>query len=343
MPMQKTVLAAFAAALFAFAPASARTHHAHARAPSAKYVTPAMFTVHGPKGTAYLFGSIHVLPPDINWKYPALMDAMKRSDTFVFEVPLDHWDQDKATAANIQKEVMDLHGLLPPGESLRHELSEDMVPRYDETLAELGISPSYVDRLQPWLAAMVLETAEFHSDARAMNGVDVNVFAIAQSMHKQTRGLETLQDQLAIIGTQEQQYGMDQLTNTLQGTGSDPSQKFDKILAAWERGDVDAIARDTAEELGRHPEQQKQMLDDRNTRWVAELKTMLDQPRVYFITVGAAHLAGSSGVPAQMRAAGYRVDGPSELRPSPTPALDKIVNKLSAKPMPAVDARKPKH
>jgi len=292
-----------------------------------------MFTVHGSKGTVYLFGSVHVLPPNVNWKYPALMAAMQRSDTFVFEVPLDHWDQDVKTAQTVQKEIMDAHGMLPPGESLRHQLPADMVPKYDAVIATLGISPGYIDRLQPWLAAMVLETAGFfQSDARAMNGVDVNVYAMAQDMHKQTQGLETLEDQLKMISSQEQMYGMDQLDHTITAMSGDPkAANFDSIFAAWERGDVDAIARLSEHELGRHPDIQKALLQDRNTRWVGELEAMLAEPHVYFVTVGAAHLAGPEGVPAQLRAAGYKVDGPTELRASPTPSLDRLIRKLAPK------------
>ena len=226
---------------------------------------------------------------------------------------------------------MDVHGLLPPGESLRHNLPELMLPKYDAVIASLGISPGYVDRMQPWLAAMVLETAGFfHSDARAMNGVDVNVYAMAQAMHKESRGLETLEDQLAVLGAQEQKYGLDQLDSTLNTlSGINPSDNYGAILSAWEKGDVDAIARLSQAELGRHPDLEKAMLDDRNARWTAEIKTMLNEPRVYFVTVGAAHLAGPKGLPEQLRAAGYRVDGPAELRPSATPDLDRIVSKLS--------------
>ncbi len=68
----------------------------------------------------------------------------------------------------------------------------------------------------------------------------------------------------------------------------------------------------------------KGILDNRNRRWVGELKTMLADSHVYFVTVGAAHLAGPGGVPALMRAAGYRVEGPIDMAPSnasPAPAL----------------------
>jgi uncharacterized protein YbaP (TraB family) len=37
---------------------------------------------------------------------------------------------------------------------------------------------------------------------------------------------------------------------------------------------------------------------------------MLAEPHTYFITVGAGHLLGPKGVPALLRAKGYRVEGP---------------------------------
>ena len=42
----------------------------------------------------------------------------------------------------------------------------------------------------------------------------------------------------------------------------------------------------------------------------ARLTVILDQPKTYFITVGAAHLAGPDGVPALLRAKGFKIEGP---------------------------------
>src|SRR5271163_595525 len=60
--------------------------------------TPAMWVVHGPKGTAYLLGSIHYLPKNVRWQTPEIAAAMKRADTFVFEAPLDEeaWSNARA-------------------------------------------------------------------------------------------------------------------------------------------------------------------------------------------------------------------------------------------------------
>ena len=75
-------------------------------------------------------------------------------------------------------------------------------------------------------------------------------------------------------------------------------------------GRPDRIASLTQKELGNFPEAQKLLFDDRNHAWVEKISSYLDQPKVYFITVGAGHLAGPRGVPALLRARGFRVEGP---------------------------------
>jgi len=83
------------------------------------------------------------------------------------------------------------------------------------------------------------------------------------------------------------------------------------LVNAWRHGDVDAIDRITSAEMQKYPHVQKAIFTDRNETWAKQIATWLtERPRVYFIVVGAAHLAGPHGVPALLRKAGYRVDGP---------------------------------
>ena len=82
------------------------------------------------------------------------------------------------------------------------------------------------------------------------------------------------------------------------------------MLDAWMHARVDEIAALTEKDLATYPQAEKLLLEDRNAAWVKQIVTLLDQPKTYFITVGAAHLAGPRGVPALLRAKGIRVDGP---------------------------------
>jgi uncharacterized protein YbaP (TraB family) len=273
---------------------------------------PALWTVHGPKGTAYMLGSVHILPPCINWKTREIMAAMKRADVFVFEIPLDHRQQDTVEAQAIQRAFMDHNGMLPPGQSLRALLPANMTAKYDIALDKLQLAPNYVDRLKPWLVSTIFETAQFvRSEARAENGIDVRVYAMADDMHKKTRGFETLEDQLAVVTHQEERVGLSALAQEISETMDDVQGKMmDELVSDWVRGDVAAMGRINNAAFDKDPALKKAMLDDRNARWVGELKKMLEQDQVYFITVGTAHLIGPGGVPALMRAAGYAVDGP---------------------------------
>src|SRR5215467_11477144 len=94
----------------------------------------------------------------------------------------------------------------------------------------------------------------FRADAEAMNGVDVQVYAIASNMHKETRGFETLEQQLAIFGPAEQRVGIHELGRTIdEAAAGGEVQKYDAIVAAWEHGDVAQIARQTDTAFAKDP------------------------------------------------------------------------------------------
>src|SRR5581483_383624 len=48
---------------------------------------PALWMVRSGHAVLYLFGSIHLLPPNVDWHSPPVEKAIKASDVFVFEAP----------------------------------------------------------------------------------------------------------------------------------------------------------------------------------------------------------------------------------------------------------------
>jgi uncharacterized protein YbaP (TraB family) len=82
------------------------------------------------------------------------------------------------------------------------------------------------------------------------------------------------------------------------------------LLKAWTKADLKSLAAYGPDSRLMAPDAKKILLENRNRAWIPQLVAMLNERHTYFITVGAAHLVGSIGVPSLMRAAGYSVDGP---------------------------------
>jgi len=281
--------------LFAAAPAAAApVVHAH----------PALWHVHGPKGEAYLFGSIHLLPRNIDWHTKQVNAAIKRADVFVFEVSADD---------TAQAEIRDLvaeKGMLAPGQSLRAMLPPASQKDFDAAIAKAHLAPRTVDHEKPWLVSLQLliaEGAAKHYSASA--GVDHAVMAIAARRHKPSRYFETIAQQMNLLAGSSDKLQLSEFESDLKDF-QESDDDLKPMLDAWENGQEDKLADVMNSDLADDPEMKKALLSDRNQNWVGQIEKMLTERHVFFITVGAGHLAGPDGVPALLRAAGYKVDGP---------------------------------
>jgi hypothetical protein len=84
-----------------------------------------------------------------------------------------------------------------------------------------------------------------------------------------------------------------------------------EIVAAWERGDVEKIAKiDNNELAAKYPDEYKRLVVDRNQRWVTTLEGLLKDPATgtVFVAVGAAHLAGPDSVIRLLEKDGFKVE-----------------------------------
>lgn len=265
---------------------------------------PVMWTVHTPTATAYLLGSIHLLPPNVHWQTPQIEAAMRAADVFVFETPID---------AAAQKEVADYvatHGMLPEGVTLPSLLDVAQLMDYHAALKATGVDPAAIENKRPWLAALVFDLAgAMHAHYSLDSGVDQKIHNYAEAQHRQIASFETVSDQLALFAPKSEKLEVKEFDVSLKEILSDPNE-LDDLVEAWEHGNASRVAAMMNKGLSDDPAAAKALLYDRNAKWFAELKTMLGQKHTYFITVGTGHLVGPKSVPALLRAAGYKVDGP---------------------------------
>jgi len=264
---------------------------------------PTLWTVHGPKGTAYLFGSVHVLPPQVDWHTKEVDNAIARSDVLIFEVVLD------SDAQQRMQDYIKAHGLLPAGQHLHDLISPDARRELDAEVARLPLPPEALDRMRPWLAALTLDVADITKNHySAASGVDVQLQANARG--KPVMSLETVEQQLALIAPADPKTELEAFESDLKSSAGKEDNKVGPLIDAWIHGRPDRIASLTQKELANYPRAKKLLFDDRNKAWVEKIASFLAQPKVYFITVGAAHLAGPHGVPALLRVRGFLVQGP---------------------------------
>jgi uncharacterized protein YbaP (TraB family) len=266
--------------------------------------TPSLWHVKGAEGEVYLFGSVHVLPPGLTWRTPAIRRGLTRSDIYVFEVP-----QDEKSVAELQG-MIQAKGYLPPDQSLRALLHPEARADFDAAVAAAGLPLAAVDHDRPWLAGIQLMFAQMAKlRYGADNGVESVLMDMAQRGNKPMRYLETIREQFALLAPDDDSLEMEEFEAGLKDL-RDITDELEPMVKAWGRGDQGELDRLINGDLDQFPQARKELLDDRNARWVPKIEAMLKEKHIFFITVGAGHLTGPKGVPALLRKAGYQVDGP---------------------------------
>jgi uncharacterized protein YbaP (TraB family) len=228
----------------------------------------------------------------MRWRTDPIVRALYRSDVFVFEAPQD------AAAVAQNKALIQAQGLLPPGPNLRSRLSPSALPPYDAAVAASGLASTTLEGERPWLADQQLNAVKLaRLRYRAGDGVDSAIMVQAIKYRKPARYLETIADQFALLVPDDPDMERQAFEADLKGlnnfsTGAGP------IVDAWSRGDQTRLAQLIDADFKEAPLARKLLLDDRNKKWAPRIEAMLKAKYVFFITVGAGHLTGPAGVPA---------------------------------------------
>lgn len=264
---------------------------------------PPVWTVRDADSTIVLFGSVHVLPADLDWRPDALDAALLKADDLWFETPVD--DANAAEAA----QAAQASGYLPAGQTLSSLLTPEGRARLDRVCGRLGISPAAVDRLRPWYADVTLGVVTLmRQGATVSAGVERTLADAAPGATR--RSFETSTQQIAFFADAPLADQLASLEDTLKQLDEDPAF-YDRLIDAWATGDTKAI-----EDLGLTPMKQvsvrlyDQLIVQRNRRWVETIAERMKGSGETVIVVGVGHLVGPDSVPALLRARGFTVEGP---------------------------------
>lgn len=270
--------------------------------PTVTMADPALWVVRDADTTIYLFGTVHLMPKDADWRYPALEHALAASQTLYIELT----DDDPATiAALVLRLGMDT------AHPLTSQLSASEAQRLRILANKAGIPGGMqtLNMMRPWLAALTLSMAPLkNAGLDPEQGVDRQLKGQMSAAHKPVIGLETSEQQIRLLADMPRSVELGLLRSTMRDADQG-TIKLEQMIAAWKAGDPDTLDRiGTAEMRRQEPKLYQVMLVKRNEAWAAKIATLLQQPGTVFVAVGAAHLAGPDSVQIQLNKLGLSAE-----------------------------------
>jgi uncharacterized protein YbaP (TraB family) len=265
---------------------------------------PAMWDVSDEDTQVFLFGTVHTLRPETEWLTGRVQERLEAARAIYFEA-----DVESQRALDQVEIAITQYGLYRPGNSLRAVLDDAIETEVAEASALVGVPLAGFDAYKPWLASLTLE--QMASEAQGFDGdagVEEVLGELAQARGKQVRYFETGAEQMELLAGIPEPVQIEMLAQTAKQMLDDPLM-LDRMVAEWAEGDVEALAAffDEDEIFGQGPVFET-MLKGRNENWAEQIEVLLGSEQgVFFVAVGAGHLAGEASLQAMLRARGHDV------------------------------------
>lgn len=253
----------------------------------------------------YLGGTVHLLSPN---DYPlpdGFQVAFDDAEHVYFET-----DIEKLTSPEVQAKMAAVTAL-PEGQTLKGILSEETYAQLEAFLAERQIPIAAFNQFTPATVSLALTVVELQrlGLGNPASGVDQFYSLKTKDAEKDAFYLETIDEQIGFIN-EFNNADPDLIIQSSLESLADLSTSWEAGLQAWRKGDLETLG----ESLGikdmksDFPEIYEVLLNNRNNRWMTEIKEMFDSKEVELLLVGALHLAYDDGLIEQLRDDGYKVE-----------------------------------
>ena len=169
----------------------------------------------------------------------------------------------------------------------------------------LGLGIDALQRLRPWLAAVLLEERfDAHAGFKAENAPLHALTAVATAGGKPIRS--EFADTAAVVDYFAS-FSPEAEVGSLMRTVDDieaGAEAAAREMSAWAAGDQRADLAAVLHARQAYPAYYARILVERNRRWVARIREMLDGGGTTFVLVGSYHLAGPDSIQNQLASAG---------------------------------------
>lgn len=264
---------------------------------------PAIWKITDADTTVYLFGTVHVLPPNLTWHSPAVDTALNEAKAVYFET-------DTEGDPMAFRDIIQRLGLYQPSERLSDRLSLEDLELLKSALAKLELPLVALESMRPWYAGVVIgEAIVRRAGYDVTSGVESVMRPAATADGKEIRFLETVEQQMASFATLPEAVQIKFLVNGLAEIDA-ATGDLGALVNAWKAGDTETLDKLLiSEDLAVIPELYDALLRNRNAKWAPEIdKLMKSESGTFLVAVGAAHLIGKDSVIELLKPLGYAAD-----------------------------------
>jgi len=257
-----------------------------------------LYQIQSPTASApsFLLGTIHSEDPRVLALPDPVRAAFTASPRFALEVVPD--------AEAILKSMVTM--TYTDGRTLREVLPPDLYGRTAQALGSLGMTPNAFADFKPWAVVTLLSLPP------AQNGdfMDLILYRTAIGSGKEIKGLETMEEQLAIFDTMSEADQIALLKETLDARPQ-MTALFEDLIRAYLAQDLDALTARSERYLQDGDPRlaalfREAAVDSRNRRMAERLEPLLNQGG-WFVAIGALHLPGEGGVLHLLEERGFQV------------------------------------
>jgi len=267
---------------------------------------PAIWLLSDDDTRIYLFGTVHILHPQLRWRSATFNRIAGNAQELVLELT----DQEMS-ASNLDAFAMMRMAKSVP---VLQRVSANRRAGLARMLRELEIPEGSLDNLETWAVAVILGVTQMAreyaggegsaaQEAEAAAGVEETLTREFRANGRPISGVETAADQIGAfrgMPLNVQQAMLDEAVDAY--INGEPAGDPDE--SDWLTGNLDGIA---AEMETLPPELYESLITRRNRGFADWLARRLDRPGTVLFAIGAGHLAGRVSVQSMLESRGLRV------------------------------------
>lgn len=243
---------------------------------------------------SYLYGTIHLICKEDFMLSETLRQKFNASSKIYLELDMD----DPQLQMSMMQQMQ-----LPKGQTLQSLFGEANFNKADSIMRkEMNLSLAAFNNFKPLMILSLLTQRML--PCNVPESYELTFVKMAREQQKEVLGLETLADQMAVFDAIPDSLEVKNLMDMLHHFEKH-RKNFSELIGFYKAGNLQKLYFATTQSpdlLG----SKEILLDRRNRNWIPVMEKAMQQHATFF-AVGAAHLAGNTGVIELLREKGYKV------------------------------------